>query len=144
MKQILIGIDPGTQTGFSIYDCQERRLTQVKSCSILNAIAFVRYYHIDREYQVHVVVEDARQVVHKTDRVKAQGAGSVKRDCSIWEEFLKSQKISHEFVRPNKKITKLTPGQFEQITGYQERSNQHGRDAAMLVYQRSFPKYRVV
>lgn len=62
-----------------------------------------------------------------------QGVGSVKRDCGIWEEFLTDARIPYITRAPSRRRTKFTRDQFQAATGWTERSNNHGRDAAMLV-----------
>jgi hypothetical protein len=58
----------------------------------------------------------------------------VKRDCQIWEDYLTDLRIPFEMVAPKNNATKLTAEQFRRITGYEGKTNEHGRDAAMLVY----------
>jgi hypothetical protein len=81
-----------------------------------------------------VRVEDARFVKFNTDPVKAQGAGSVKRDAVIWNDFLEDLAIPFEMVRPRKQFTKLPADKFAMITKFKGITNSHGRDAAMLIY----------
>lgn len=126
-----IGIDAGVNTGVAIWDAKQRAFKSIGTMTILQAMKLI-LSEIDGLQMV--IVEDARQVVYKTSREKAQGAGSVKRDCQIWEEFLTENKIRCIFVRPKKQITKWTKEKFESFTGYNKQTSQHGRDAAMLVY----------
>ena len=71
---------------------------------------------------------------------KQQGAGSVKRDCSIWEDFLteinknSENKITFEMLHPIKGATKLNKEMFQKITGITSATSEHARDAFMLVY----------
>jgi predicted glycosyltransferase involved in capsule biosynthesis len=66
---------------------------------------------------------------------KSQNVGSNKRDAQLLEEFLKNKNIQHYLIRPSKKtMSKIKVDMFEKITGYTERTSQHGRDAAMLVW----------
>ena len=131
MQSIKIGIDPGVKTGVAFWNIPERRLMSVKTMTIIEAMDFLDNcpYYISE-----VVIEDARVKWYRPDNRTLQGAGSIKRDCSIWEEFCKSRNITHRFVRPNKRLTKFSTGQFKMITGWQERTSEHARDAAMLVY----------
>ena len=64
------------------------------------------------------------------------GAGSVKRDCQIWEDFLRAHGIKYEMVAPHQGATKWTADTFARITGYTGRTSNHGRDAAVLVFGR--------
>ena len=42
--------------------------------------------------------------------------------------------IDFEAVPPKNNKTKMTAEAFERMTGWKGRTNEHGRDAAMLVY----------
>ena len=85
---------------------------------------------------VQVRLEDARKRKWFGDsgRERLQGAGSVKRDCVIWEEFLNDRKIPYMLIAPKNNSTKLSAESFKKITGYSGRTNEHTRDAAMLVF----------
>lgn len=130
IKRVIIGIDPGVKTGVAVYDLLEREFISLDTLSILKAIELVKMY---KPVSKVVLVEDARQVQYKTDRVKAQGAGSIKRDCKIWEEFLVSENMESAFLRPSKKITKLDESLFKRLSGWTKRTSNHARDAGMIV-----------
>lgn len=134
---IFIGIDPGTETGIGVIIGKDITL---KSMKIHQAMKFVEdLVHEDR---VHIRVEDARlrKWFGHNPTVKMQGAGSVKRDCSIWEDFLTDLEnqtdglLTFEMVHPVKGSTKLDAKRFNMITGFTGSSNQHSRDALMLVF----------
>lgn len=136
----LIGIDSGTNTGFCLYDRFGKMIRKLKTMQIHRAMMEVKAIYDVAPGKVMVVVEDARQVNMKTDPVKAQGAGSVKRDANIWEEFLSDKEIfpdiSFQFVRPNKNNTKngLSAESWRKITKWAGPADTHARDAAMLVF----------
>jgi hypothetical protein len=69
------------------------------------------------------------------------GAGSVQRDCSILETYLLASKIPHAMVSPANSRTKVSAAGLKAATGWTQRTNEHGRDAAMLVltnYKKAF------
>jgi hypothetical protein len=85
-----------------------------------------------------VIIEDARlrKWYGSNSKDKSQGAGSIKRSCQIWEEFFESNyTIDYQFVHPIKGGTKLKADAFKKITGYEGSTNEHGRDAAMLIFK---------
>jgi hypothetical protein len=129
--KLFVAIDPGVSTGIAIWDVHEGGFSEISTTSILRAFETLR---ANKSHIELVIVEDAREVKYKTSRVKAQGAGSVKRDCQIWEEFLRMEGIRSKFVRPSKRITKLDAVMFERITGWKKRTSSHARDAAMILY----------
>lgn len=132
MKYI-IGIDPGVETGIAVKDLESGKLISVSSMKIHEAMNLPHG-------KCFVVVEDARKWNGYTKgnfkqmRAKAQGAGSVKRDCKIWEDFLSDTNIPFLMVAPSQKGAKLDAKTFNKYTGWTERTNQHGRDAAMLIF----------
>lgn len=135
----LIGIDTGVHTGFAVYDTDLKALIYVKEYPIHRAMDIVKRLFDDGS-DIKVRFEDARKRTWfgyhtaKEDRARLQGAGSVKRDCQIWEDYLTDLRIPFEMVAPKNNATKLTAEQFRRITGYEGKTNEHGRDAAMLVY----------
>ena len=132
-----IGIDPGTHTGMAVWDSKEGKFLSLETLPIHRAMVEVMNLRIGRDIQV--VFEDARQRkwYGKGDtNAKLQGAGSVKRDCSIWEEFCKDYGIPFRAIPPVKGATKITPEYFKLISHYQGRTSEHSRDAAMLVIGR--------
>lgn len=136
-----IGIDTGTHTGIAVYDIAERKLTHVDTKKIHQALLFVLDFIKTCEKEgssVFFRVEDARQRnwFGPRSQYKLQGAGSVKRDSVIWQNFLQDYKQSFEMVAPQKQqgYTKLTQQAFCRLTGYKGRTSEHARDAAMLVF----------
>ena len=132
-----IGIDPGTKTGIAIWDCTSKTLTAVSTCSILLAIFNVADLSKKSNGKILVRIEDPnlRKWFGNSGREKLQGAGSIKRDFSIWMEFFEIYNIPFEAVAPKNLRTKLTATTFKQITGYTARTSNHARDAAMMVFQ---------
>lgn len=134
---ICIGIDPGTHTGVAVWDSKEGKFLSLETLPIHRAMVEVMNLRIGRE--ILVVFEDARQrkwYGKGNTNAKLQGAGSVKRDCSIWEEFCKDYGIPFRAIPPVKGATKITPEYFKLISHYQGRTSEHSRDAAMLVIGR--------
>lgn len=133
ISQFAIGIDVGTKTGLAIWDKAKKKYVEIKTLPIHRALDVVKDYH--SKHKIIVIVEDARKVRFGTDKVKAQGAGSVKRDSSIWDDFLTDYNIPHAMARPNKRITKWDATTFRMQTGYEGLTSSHSRDAALLVFQ---------
>jgi len=131
--KVVIGIDPGVNTGFAVADCG--KLIRVESMSAVEAEEMVLQTMIDNGGKLFVRFEDARmrQWFGSKGREALQGAGSIKRDCARWQEFLEHHNIPHARIAPKANRTKLTADQFKRITGWQGRTNEHARDAAMLV-----------
>ena len=133
---MIVGLDPGVHTGFAVWSRAEQRLTTVETLGITQAMTLIRTM-ADAEALHSVRFEDARLRTWfgARGREALQGAGSIKRDCSIWQEFL-SGLVGVPFlpVSPQSKGAKLDAAAFKRLTGWQGRTSEHGRDAAMLVW----------
>jgi hypothetical protein len=139
---LVIGVDPGMHTGLAVWDTTSRQFLDIRCSGIVAAIDYLEKLRRERGIGL-VVFEDARQrtwIPRERDirqvKGRAMGAGSVKRDYSIWEEWCSARGIQFIASRPKTGMTKLTDAYFRGITGYDRRTNEHGRDAAMLVFQR--------
>lgn len=137
---IYIGIDPGTHTGVAVWDTKERKFLSLETLPIHQALIKVMMWRDRVGHDLQVVFEDARQRTwfgkDKNTSAKLQGAGSIKRDCSIWEDFCKDYQIPFLAVPPMKGGTKLSAAYFKAISGWKGRTSNHARDAAMLVIGR--------
>lgn len=133
---IIIGIDPGEHTGIGTFDTVQNALIDCKTLKMHTAFEYVLGF--DKPF---VRVEDARlrKWFGKNSVAKAQGAGAIKIQCTIWESFLidmkKRGRISgYEMIKPVRGGTKLDPALFKKITKYTGRTSNHARDAAMIAF----------
>jgi len=133
MSNLMIGIDPGVHTGLAIWNCEKKAFEKVESCGIVSAMEKIRWIANDVKL---IRFEDARQRKWFGDRgdFNHQGVGSIKRDCKIWQEFCEYYKFKFEMVKPVKGQTKWTADYFKKVTGWTGRTNEHGRDAAVLIF----------
>lgn len=138
---IAIAIDPGVKTGIAISRLYNGKWEwhDLSTSSILQAIETVR---MNEDAQTIIIIEDASLVKFKTDRFKAQGAGSIKRDVSIWKEFASTLKGPEvEFVRP---LTGIAGKLYRKCSHEMlvsncklpdnMKSSQHARDAAGILW----------
>jgi hypothetical protein len=134
----IMGIDPGVETGVALWDDVARKFTHVLCLKIHQAMDLVRELKPDV-----VIFEDARQrnwfggrdaKQEKFGAGVREGVGSVKRDCGIWEDFLKELGVKYIARAPAAKSTKWKADKFKKVTGWEGRTNEHARDAAVLVY----------
>jgi hypothetical protein len=135
---MIIGIDTGTNTGFAVWNVSLKQFVRIETLKIHQAFFKIKNY-IDYGWRLKILVEDARlrKWYGSNSTAKLQGAGSIKRDCSIWEDFLKDEKIDFELIAPKNVMTKLSAESFKNITKYEGKTNEHNRDAAMLCFNRS-------
>lgn len=151
-RKILIGIDTGVNTGFAVaYDLLDGKGGTLKDVSTLTiteamrrVLKCVEKWGKDR---VCLYIEDARlrtsgfahmdQQQAKSGAGVREGVGSVKRDASIWEDWCKEEGLIYKMIHPAANSTKYKAPIFKKLTGWIKPTNEHGRDAAMLVHQRS-------
>ena len=134
---IAIGIDPGVNTGIAIYDTMTREFIEINSLKIHQAMQRVQEIkHQHGASKIIVRFEDARlrKWYKNSGREKLQGAGSVKRDSKIWEDYLIDLNAAFYAVPPQANKTKTTAEIFKKITGWKKVTNEHARDAAMLIF----------
>lgn len=139
---IFIGIDPGTKTGLAVWNTTGEKFTKIVTTSIVDAMQIVRRYA--SLVDTRLVMEDARQRKwlprersNSEYRGKLMGAGSIKRDCEIWQEFADFYQIPLTLVPPRKGLTKWDAQTFARLTGWTGRTSNHARDAALLVWGRT-------
>ena len=132
---ILVGIDPGTSTGFAVKE--KGVLVSVETLTIVEAI--LRVHALEAKalalgLRLLVRLEDAhlRENFAGTGPEKWQGAGSIKRDCTIWKTELKRRDIDFQVVHP-KNVRETTAKQFEQLCGWVKRTSIHAREAAWMI-----------
>jgi hypothetical protein len=136
MADLYFGIDPGKNCGIAIWDKREKIFLLIKTTGIIEAQAIILEYW-DKGYSIQVRFEDARKVFVSSrwaDPKRMKGAGSIRRDSAIWEEFCEHYEIPFLAVAPQNNTTKLTAEQFKKMTGHEGRTSEHSRDGAMLVY----------
>jgi hypothetical protein len=127
--KVLIGVDPGTHTGIAVKE--DGKFYSIETMTIYEALQRVVNYRYD---DVLVRFEDARlrTFFGKSDREKLQGAGSVKRDCAIWEEVLTEYNIPFQRIHP-RYVKATTAEQFKTLTGWPGQTSIHAREAAWLI-----------
>lgn len=154
---IYIGIDPGNKTGFASWDSGKKKFISIQTMNFWNAIAMIDIARgVFRPPNIHVVIEDCTQNppvfgIDKTyqmtkgvhsNKLRAvakhgMNIGTVMEKTSLMIEWLKRNEIPYTAVKPGKKsMTKLKADSFKNITKWEGRTNEHERDAAMLVFGR--------
>ena len=135
-----IGIDTGVNTGIAIWSRDAKAYTYIATTTIDFAMEIIGgLINSVGSEKIFIKIEDAR--LRKKYGKNAfrnevlQGVGSVKRDAKIWDDYLKRIKANYLMVSHSSGNTKLTKEQFSRLTGYSEKTSNHSRDAAMLVYK---------
>lgn len=143
---LIIGIDPGTHTGIAVKDLSTGQFTQIETLKLHEAMQLVKEMNpatssiahlLTHGPQVFIIVEDARQrtwIPKETGREVLQGVGSVKRDCSIWEDYIADLGLPYRMVKPAAHKTKWNLESWQAATGWTARTSNHARDAAILIH----------
>lgn len=135
MKQVL-GIDPGVNTGVAYYingkllALQTIQPIDIQDCiqkSLCDLIVFE-----DSRLQSAVWVPSKNKAVANNI---ARKIGQVDALCSLIEDTCNRYEIKFMRVSPKAKGAKMNSEDFNLFTGWEHRSNQHERDAAMVAWQ---------
>lgn len=139
---LIIGIDPGVNTGYAVFDISSNQFIEVSTYKLHTAILrTIEYIKAD---EVRLIFEDSRTAIYKRNteeqRSRLKGAGSVNRDSKIWEEFTTDYNIDYIKKRPNKGLNAFCKNvkHWKALTGYNGRTSHHSRIAATLAIQNTF------
>jgi len=72
----------------------------------------------------------------KGNDARLQGAGAVKQTYRHIVEFLEDYAIPYTPTKLQGNLKKVSRDYFSKVTGYTDRTNEHARDAAMIVFKR--------
>ena len=131
-----IGIDPGKATGIAIY--RDAALCELRTVAPAEIEAL-----IVEHAPALVVFEDSRMQSPVFSRGTspramlkiARNVGEIDQLCRQIEDICKRLVVPRIGVSPLRKGSKLTAARFAKVTGWQGRSNQHERDAAMCAFR---------
>lgn len=145
---ILIGIDPGVKTGYAVWDTVKKKFRYIGSVS--PSIAILGIQEAGKDFKdVRIYVEDvysnkavwskkgaSPDETRKWTKV-SRNVGINQGICYVIISMLTVMAYDHVLIKPGKRsITKIDAETFNKITGYTEQTDEHGRDAAMLVFGR--------
>lgn len=137
---LVIGVDPGVQTGLAVKTLALRpEWVAIETLPVHAALAYL--LRLAMRNELFVVVEDARKRRwfddggSTSDKIgKRMGAGSIKRDSKIWEDFCTDLGLPLALRPPAAGVTKIKRDYFARLTGYTKPTSNHARDAAMLIH----------
>ncbi len=132
---ILLGIDPGQNTGLAIFDggrlAELRTIAPVEIDRAITSIMPGRVVFEDSRLQSHLwTTSTAKATLAKI----ARNVGEVDALCKLIVAVCAGLDIPAHSVSPLGKGKKMAADQFQRITGWDGPSNQHTRDAAMVAY----------
>lgn len=131
----ILGVDPGTHTGVALWDAVAQRFEFVECLAVHRALVMVGDL-LSVPNPPPVIFEDARlrNWFGHSGREVLQGAGAAKRDAVIWQDFLEDKGTPYLPRKPSSGSTGWDADRFRRLTGWANRTNEHGRDAGVLVF----------
>ena len=151
--QLLIGIDPGKSTGMCILKLEPRTIQSLYTLDFWSAYELLKTSSPSLAPVSQIYIEQPSLVkslyARHAARLKEAGSKIVTRDKIVWDSGANAREgtLLRDGLRKlgftvfdAKPVgrKKWTSEQFQQITGWPDRSNQHVRDAAFLVYDKSW------
>lgn len=150
-EKLYIGIDPGVKTGWAVYDPWRKKMVEVCTKSFLSTLVAVNeievgvHETIDEDCEVTFFIENPglnkptfpRNANRKAMERISRNVGANCREAELLIGCIREYGFKVIECRPKK--NKLSRGkmkmkEFQRLTGYEGRTSQHGRDAALLVW----------
>lgn len=135
-----IGIDPGIKSGWASWDCIDKEFKVVKTMKLWEIFrALGSPFHFD---DTMVYIENPntfipfKNVPREEIDARKQGAGACKQTFKHIIEFLEDHNIPYQTTRLQGGLKKKSAQWFREQTKWEERTDEHGRDAALIVWGR--------
>lgn len=127
---VTIGIDPGLHTGVGI--SSEGKIRELLETDFWGCIDIFNEYPtaffvVEMPKTKHVWHNESLSI--RAAQRTGLNVGSVLRESQLLIDYLDRNKMKFKIMEPMRKIKK---SEFNQLTGWTGRTNQHMRDAAML------------
>lgn len=146
---VAIGIDPGVNTGFVVWDCEGQKFIELLTLDFWTA--FDRMILWKRRCEeagrrLALVIENPnlnKPVFPRGNKLPvklsiAQRVGMNKKEADLLIKAAERMGIYVRTIKPTKQ--KWNADTFRRVTGYEGRTNEHKRDAGRLVFgMRSIP-----
>jgi hypothetical protein len=137
MSKLLIGIDPGKNTGLAAWDLKAKALHHYGQSSAIHAQT--KIIELSKEFEIFVILEDSRLNIRRKDASsmhRLKGAGDIAGQCRAWVEFLEYYGIKYERRAAGQTYKgRLKRDYFQKITGISTLVKEdHIRDAVMMVW----------
>jgi hypothetical protein len=133
---MIVGLDPGAFTGVAVFDGGKLwKMETIGPHQIADYLTKAR--------PRRVIFEDSRLISHlfttnKNTRVAlnmARKVGQVDGYCNIIVSVCADLGIPAHGISPKDKGAKMDAARFGDVTGWEGKSNQHERDAAMVAWR---------
>jgi len=134
----VLGFDPGVNMGVAIYE--DGKLAELLT---IDAIALTDIFASYAGDPLFIAFEDSRLQSHIWIPSQSKGVaaniarkvGMVDAWCYMIERYCEGWNVAYMRISPKAKGEKLNAEDFNRVTGWAGKSNQHERDAAMVAWQ---------
>lgn len=137
MSRYIIGIDPGKNTGFGVWDAKLEKFSYLGTIDFWTAVDLLRAYDPRDVIRVIVELPQTKHVWHGSKNVATAqrtgvNVGGALREAELLAEFCSRRGLSIITKPP---AGKIDAAKFRDLTGYKGATNEHTRDAGMLAYR---------
>ena len=129
----VIGIDPGKKTAIAVYDKTQKRIIDVFMSDFWGAYEYIK------DNQHDILIENVVVEVPRTKRnwhkkgcdITSANVGGIFREATLLADGI--EKLGIKVVRQHP-MGKVDADYIKRVTGWQDRTSDHARDAIMLCY----------
>jgi hypothetical protein len=137
--KFIIGIDPGLNTGFAVYQIDRKEIIGTDTLDFWQTIARINLY--DKEALIVIENPDlnkpmfynkyGNQNIRKYNKI-AQNVGMNKKEAILLIQYFERYQIPYKTIKPVTK--KWTTADVKLYTGQEIKCSQHCRDAIKLIF----------
>lgn len=137
-SSLILGIDPGKQTGTALYDVAQEKFINLETMDFWSCF---NYGIMCAAHTIVIEVSTSPTVFHKAgsslpaNQTTAMRVGGVLRESVLLAQGFELAGKNVVRVEPNGIAKKMSVEQFQKVTGWTKRTNQHCRDAALMCYR---------
>jgi hypothetical protein len=138
---IVIGIDPGAQTGIGMFE--DGKLVLLRTLDAVQFLLWLESLRTSPRDRM-IVLEDSTLTSHvftafglspAAARKVARNVGEIDAYCKQIKAVCGLANLPYQSVSPRGKGEKVGAKAFKELTGWPHRTNPHERDAAMVAWQ---------
>ena len=146
LPPFVLGLDPGVSTGLAGYDPESDRLAFVASASPLAVLRQLARWaraglllgaYVEDSRSLPIYARNRHANRGERDRI-ARSVGRVDALTELYLDVLARYGVPASTVEPTR-AAKWDRERLAEATGYDDPTNEHGRDAARIVYGRRAP-----
>lgn len=139
--RFFVGIDPGINTGYAVYDAHLKEIVKMETTTFWSVFDLIETHY---PFNTVIVIETPKKTRlyarqdglegHRQREKVAANAGGNAREAELLADGLELSGYTVLRITPTRH--KLDAKEFARITKITKQTNQHVRDAVMLVFGR--------